>query len=131
MPALSGGDSSGRSQICSCSVARYRWLGLRVVSLRETSRLIADPLNCTLRLRVILHFFLTNFGFSLYTNKLKENLFGDNYWECPLYGIQCSSKCSRLHRSSDAKPEWDTLYMDVQGGRKALGPCYLPRHVSC
>jgi hypothetical protein len=35
--------------------------------------LIADPLNYTLRLNVIFHFFLTNFDFSLYTNKLKEN----------------------------------------------------------
>jgi hypothetical protein len=45
----------------------------RVASSRETSRLIADPLNCMLRLNIILHFFLTNLDFSLYTHKLKEN----------------------------------------------------------
>jgi hypothetical protein len=66
----------------------------RLASPRETSRLIADPLNCTFRLNVIFHFFLTNFDFSLYTNKLKENFSGDNYWEYLLYGMQCSSKCS-------------------------------------
>jgi hypothetical protein len=32
--------------------------------------LIADPLNCTLRRNNIFHFFLTNFDFSLYINKL-------------------------------------------------------------
>jgi hypothetical protein len=35
--------------------------------------LIADPVNCTLRLNVIFHFFLTNLDLSLYTNRLKEN----------------------------------------------------------
>jgi hypothetical protein len=71
-----------------------RWLGSRAASSRETSRLIADPLNYMLRLNVIFLFFLTNFDFSLYTNKLKENFFGDDYWDCPLYGMQCSPKCS-------------------------------------
>jgi hypothetical protein len=66
----------------------------RVASSRKTSRLIADPLNCLLRLNLIFLFSFTNFDFSLYTNKLKENFLGDNYWECILYGMQCSSKCS-------------------------------------
>jgi hypothetical protein len=50
-----------------------RWLRPRFASSRETSRLIANPLNCTLRLYVIFLLFLTSFDFSLYTNKLKEN----------------------------------------------------------
>jgi hypothetical protein len=41
--------------------------------------LIAGPLNCMFRLKVIFLFSLTNFDFSLYANKLKEIFFGDNY----------------------------------------------------
>jgi hypothetical protein len=79
--------------------------------------LIADPLNCTLRLNVIFHFFLTNFDFSLYTNKLKENLsviiIGN------VFSIGCSVHLSaRPHRSSDAKPDWDTpIYMATSHGQ--------------
>jgi hypothetical protein len=50
-----------------------RSVGPRVASSRETSRLIVDQLNYTLSLNVTFHFFLTNFDFSRYTNKLKEN----------------------------------------------------------
>jgi hypothetical protein len=56
-----------------------RYVEPRVASSRETSRLVADWLNCTLRLNIIFRFFLTNFDFSLYANKLKENFSGDNY----------------------------------------------------
>jgi hypothetical protein len=52
---------------------RCLWLWPRVASSREMSRLIAGPLTCTLRPNVIFHFFVTNFAFSLFTNKLKEN----------------------------------------------------------
>jgi hypothetical protein len=78
--------------------------------LRETSRLIADPLNCTLRLNVIFHFFLTNLDFSLYTNKLKETFSAIIIRN--VFSIGCSVHPSaRPHRSSDAKPEWNTRYM--------------------
>jgi hypothetical protein len=69
------------------------WLGPRVASSGETSRLIAGPLNCMLRLNVILHF-SSQISIFLSTSTLKENLFGDNYWECLFSGMQCSSKCS-------------------------------------
>jgi hypothetical protein len=109
---FSGGVSPGQSQICLWSVARLR---PRVVSSRETSRLIADTLNCTWRLNVIFHFFLINFDFSLYTKKLKENflmiIIGNVF---SMRGSVHSS--ARPHRSSDAKREWDTL--EYQQGAK-------------
>jgi hypothetical protein len=80
--------------------------------MQETWKRIHDFdniwLNCALRLDVIFRFFITNFDYYLYTNKLKEK------FSVIVIGNFFSMGCSfhpraRLHRSSDAKPEWDTL----------------------
>jgi hypothetical protein len=85
-----------------------REVGLRAASSRETSRLIADPLNCMLGFNVIFRFLVTNFDFSRYTNKLEENF--SVIIIANAFSMGCSVHPSaRPHRSSDAKPEWNTI----------------------
>jgi hypothetical protein len=67
--ALSGGISPGPST--ATNSLEMVWAESRFIA--RNKQIIADPSNCMLTLNVIFHFFLTDFDFSLSTNKLKEN----------------------------------------------------------